>query len=240
MVTCQCLACGETWQHEIDCGDRLCPRCNLKRRQRIMHRYLPLVRSMSERKFFTFTVKRALLSRKLVSSLRKNFTKLRHRKIWKASGGIYNIEIGDFRDDGTCNLHIHGVMDSSYMLQKALSDAWRDITGDSFIVDIRAVKDDRSAIHYMTKHLDYMTKHLAKLPEDLPVWKHKLINDVLRGTRLVQAFGDMAHEKLSLREPVCPFCGAVGQIVCPDFDPALWGFSGVIRRSRLASALEVD
>lgn len=166
---------------------------------------------MAEPKFLTITVPRRSLTRGAVTHLRKCFEKLRHQKVWKARGGFYQIEIGTVDDLGMCNLHIHAIIDSPFMSQSALSKAWREITGDAFIVDIREAKDSRGLI-------SYMTKHMSKMPSDVPDWQHDLINRVLHGTRLVQGFGSCARLGLSLRVPVCPFCGAVGSVVCIDFD----------------------
>jgi len=182
-----------------------------------------VVRRMSAPKFLTLTLRRRALTKESVRRLRLFFTRLRHRDVWIASGGIYQIEIGTLDDLGMCNLHIHAIIDSEWMSQEALSEAWHDITGDSFVVDISAVKSDRQAIAYMSKDLtlDRMTNHLSKSPGELSAWQHDLINYVLRGSRLVQGFGTLARLGLSLRDPVCPYCGAVASLVCVDFDPCL-------------------
>jgi len=219
-ITLLCTECGKTWQHEIDCGDRLCPRCNANRRKRIMDRYLPVVRQMARPKFITLTVPRRPLTERNVERLREAFTRLRHRKVWKAVGGIYQIEIGTLDDLGNCNLHIHAIIDSDWMSQKELSQAWLEITGDGYIVDIREAKGDRDLLRYMTKHL-------VKMPSNVPDWQHDLINEVLHDTRLVQGFGSCHRLNLPLRMPVCPFCGALGSVIVCDFEPMVSDFSGV-------------
>ena len=218
-VTMMCVSCGKSWKHEIDCGDRLCPRCNANRRGRIMSRYLPIVRSMSHPKFLTLTVPRRSLSEDNVKRIRECFTRLRHRKMWRATAGLYQIEVGTLDDLGMSNLHIHAIIDSEPMSQKALSDTWLEITGDGFIVDIREAKGDRALVNYMTKHL-------VKMPHDLPVWQHDLINGVLHNTRLVQGFGDLTHVGMTVYDVPCPFCHAVGTVICLDYEPCYDGFFG--------------
>lgn len=171
-----------------------------------MRRFIPIVKTMAEPKFLTLTLKRRPLCRENVKFLRDCFTKLRHRKIWTARGGVYQIEIGTVDELGQCNLHIHAAIDSPYMSQKSLSKVWKEITGDSFIVDIRKAKDARDIVWYMSKHL-------AKMPGPMiwghMKWQHKLINDVLKGTRLVQGFGTLCHVSMPLGGCTCPKCGSV-------------------------------
>lgn len=50
--------------------------------------------------------------------------------------------------------HVHGVYDMDYMPQWELAEMWHLITGDSFIVDIRRVDEQRVG--------GYLTKYLAK------------------------------------------------------------------------------
>jgi hypothetical protein len=185
-----------------------------------MHRYLPVVRSMKSPKFLTLTVPRRSLARDDVTRLRNDFTRLRHRGLWKATGGVYQLEVGTLDDRGKCNMHIHAVIDSPWMSQKELSDAWRDITG-GYIVDIRQAKGDRALLRYMTKHL-------VKFASDVPLWAHDLVNDVLHDTRLVQGFGTLSRLGLSVHDRACPCCGAVNSVICLDFEPCYQGFFGGI------------
>jgi hypothetical protein len=175
-----------------------------------MRRFVPLVKKMAEPKFLTLTLKRRALCRSNVRFLRQCFTKLRHRKVWKATGGVYQIEIGTVDDLGQANLHIHAAIDSPYMNILEICDAWHDITGDSFIVDIRQAKDARDIVWYMSKHL-------GKMPKEVPgdawlktSWQHDLINRVLKGTRLVQGFGTLCHVSMELKGATCPKCGSEG------------------------------
>jgi len=166
---------------------------------------------MENPKFLTLTVQRVLLSRSSVKRLRGCFTRLRHMKGWKAVGGLYQIEVGTIDDYGMCNLHIHSVIDSVYMAQAEIVRMWRKATdGWGYIVDIRACKkgDVRSLINYMTKHM-------AKMPDGrgMPEWIHALVNESLRGARLVQTFGNVKMGGLRLRQAVCPVCGSANVMV---------------------------
>jgi hypothetical protein len=178
-----------------------------------MRRFVPLVKKMAAPKFLTLTLKRRPLCRANIKFLRNCFTRLRHRKMWTALGGVYQIEVGTVDDLG------HPYMDQGW-----ISDNWRAITGDSYIIDIRAALGARDLVKYMSKHL-------GKMPgpelDDSDFWKrnthwkHDLINAVLKGTRLVQGFGTLSHVSMNLKGSMCPQCGSVDSItmICP-WEPA--------------------
>lgn len=68
-----------------------------------------------------------------------------------------------YRVDSWCAVieppnHVHIIVDSDYIPEFEISRLWHQITGDSFIVDIRAInarEDPRQVFAYVTK---YMTK----------------------------------------------------------------------------------
>ena len=137
---------------------------------------------------------------------------------WKATSGIYAIETGTPDVLGMCNIHIHAIVDSEYMNQAWLASQWRSITGDSYIVDIRKCFSHYGAIRYLT---DYITK----VPSDSPKWFKDRFNDTFHGTRLIQSFGLPSALPLAVPSSACRSCGAVGTMVCVDFDNSLDGFS---------------
>jgi hypothetical protein len=50
------------------------------------------------------------------------------------------------------HVHLHVIADGSYLSQAGLSAAWHEVTGDSHIVDVRAVDEARRAIEYVSKY----------------------------------------------------------------------------------------
>jgi hypothetical protein len=216
IVMLVCGNCGESWLHELDCGDRTCRRCNAKRRERIKDRYVPVIRNMDHPLFLTLTVKRAYLSRSNVKRLRECFDKLRSRRAWKARGGIYQIEMGRIDENDRCNMHIHAIIDSPYMIQRKITREWEAATsGWGRIIDIRKCSDGAGAVSYMTKHMTKVVGH-----ED----HAGLINAELRGTRLVQSFGYILNLNLSIHDKVCPFCGATSSIAIVEEKYDLKGY----------------
>jgi len=158
---------------------------------------------MKKPTFITLTTRRTVLTAGNVRRLRGWFTKLRHRKLWIALCGIYQIELGTIDDLNMCNLHIHAIVDSEYMPQNLLSAAWRDISGN-FIVYVERCSSVDGALRYLTQHM-------GKVIAD-PRFA-ELVNGALHDTRLVQGFGDLNTEDLDMGDPVCPFCHAVGSVI---------------------------
>lgn len=184
----------------LDCGDRTCPRCQENRRRRIYSRFSKIIKRMNDPRFLTLTLERCFLSRKSVRRLRRAFTKLRHRKLWTATGGVYQIEVGTIDMFGFCNLHLHTIFDGSFIPKKVLEDAWYQITGNSWVIDIKRCFSARGALQYLTKH---MLKRIGD-PEHAD-----LINLALHNARLVQGYGTLFLASLGLRAPVCPECGGI-------------------------------
>jgi predicted dinucleotide-binding enzyme len=95
-----------------------------------------------------------------------------------------------------------------YVAQRHLAQDWQELTGDSLIVDIREV----DAIY----GLKYTLKYLKKAPT---VSGHAdEYNEVLKGTRLVQAWGSWYGEVRAKEEDeapklVCAVCGHSDWIV---------------------------
>lgn len=173
------------------------------RKNKMIERMTPEIEKMKEPHFLTLTVRSRRLSRENIRTLRRNFTKLRHRPVWiSVFGGFYNIELGTLRKDGVCNMHIHVLYDGVDINQAYLSWLWYQVTGDSFIVDIRNCWNTQGALHYISKHF-------CKIGSFEGEESRTLINKSLKNTRMVQGFGK--HRRLPVRGPtICPECHAEG------------------------------
>ena len=219
-----CRNCGHSHTFMVECSDRTCPKCQERRRYRILDRFKPIVMIMQHPYFITLTCVRKSLTVHAVRKLRKDFTKLRHRKWWNFYGGIYQIEIGSLDQLGMCNLHIHIIADSpgkrkdldvfhtlriEAIKRSELSTVWREITGDSFIVDAKRCHSAKNALK------DYLTKHMAKRIGKRS--QANMINAALSGTRLIQGFGTLAHVCMRFFEVTCPNCHAKDSYIA-DFD----------------------
>jgi len=123
----------------------------------------------------------------MVKHLYDSFAKLKRTDFWinKVAGGVAFLEVKRQASATRWHPHLHCIVEGKFLPQKVLSQLWRAITEDSHIVDVRLVKDQRSAANYVTK---YCTK-----PMDNSVIKHEasLIEAIntLAGKRMMITFG---------------------------------------------------
>jgi hypothetical protein len=145
---------------------------------------------MNAPRFVTLTLKSSTQSLKhQLDRLYDAFRALRRREFWKAHvfAGIAVAEVTRNRDTGAWHPHLHVIVDGTYMPQSALSDEWHTVTGDSSIVDIRAVHDRRTAAKYVAC---YVAKPAALLT--LPPAAVIEFAYAVHGRRMLVAFGS-AH-----------------------------------------------
>lgn len=215
-----CRECGHTHTIPIECGDRTCEFCQRRRRARICKRFEPIVAIMPHPYFITLTTKRKALTRHGVRKLRKDFQKLRDRKLWEGDKGVYQIETGTITDLNMCNLHIHSIVNwigptkildifhslpSKLKRNHPIAKKWFEITGDSYIIDIKRCFSARQAIK------GYLTKHMAKrVGTKLHM---NVINAVFHNTRLIQGYGKLCHTCRRIWDVQCEGCGAVNSYV---------------------------
>lgn len=119
--------------------------------------------------------------------LTKAWTELRRTKLWRdhVTGGISVIEVKRGKNSGLWHPHIHVVAWGSFIPAGHLSNLWKRITGDSFIVDIRAIPDTHAAVSYATK---YVCKPMSQEVEGDPNDLRETI-EALHGKRLINTFG---------------------------------------------------
>lgn len=137
----------------------MCPECAKAWRLRTRRRYIAIVKTFESPRFMTLTLKKDEGNHcenvsKLWSFRNQCFRRLRDRG-YKIRGWVATLELPN---------HLHIIMDSDYIPQGELSDIWLDITGDSFIVDVRA-KDHfgRALKDNLSLCAAYVTKYVTKL-----------------------------------------------------------------------------
>ncbi len=109
-----------------------------------------------EYRFFTLTL--AHSDRPLsdqVKFLYASFKKLRKTQDWKRSqqGGCFMLEIK--HNGKSWHPHLHGVVQGRFLQKQRLSELWKSITQNSYIVDVRELTRPEDAAHYVSK---YVTK----------------------------------------------------------------------------------
>lgn len=184
----------------------LCPFCAMRRSGKFVAKNLPKVEQVINENraripaLVTFTVKNGPDLRERFNHLRNAHKRLSQRRRdhlkgkgsteWaKVAGGITSYEFTK-KDEGDWHPHIHAlVMLDDFIDQEQLSQEWEQITGDSYIVDIRRIKgkpnaggvDIASALLEVCKYA--LKFHDMTLPDTWHAY------DTLRCRRLVDSFG---------------------------------------------------
>lgn len=123
-----------------------------------------------------------------VSRLKNAFRRLRQRVLWrKVKWGAAVIEIKRNPNSGEWHPHLHILVDAKFIPQEQLSSAWLAVTGDSSIVDIRAVKDRRAAVNEIAK---YASKPCSFQNLRDSLLAGATLYEAIDGRRLLIIFGD--------------------------------------------------
>lgn len=176
------------------CHDRMCDPCQNERRQSIIEQIMLRVIDAGERvRFCTFTLKHvdAPLSQQ-IDRLYSSFKLLRQHptmgKYFKA--GVWFFEAKLDKAGRLWHPHLHVIqVGPERMPQAELSTAWHQITGDSFIVHVTALQDQRQQVRYVTK---YSTKPLAADVVRVPAKLEEFMT-AIKGRRLFQCFGSWSE-----------------------------------------------
>jgi hypothetical protein len=181
-------ATGDLAERGNHCQDRFCMVCGRARSGRIADALEERIAEMHPI-FLTLTV-RGRVGKKLavqLDILLEGFKRLRRMPIWSAVvGGVAMLEVKWSKESGGhWHPHLHCLLDSRYMEQGHLVEAWSACTGGSTSVDIRRVDDRRQALRYVSK---YASKPMCSSFTD-KVWKIREAMAALKGRRLVTLFG---------------------------------------------------
>ncbi len=107
-------------------------------------------------RFLTLTLRHT--KRPLDEQLKKlyaSFRKLRGYREWKDSqwGGAAILEVKYDEKNGFWHPHLHLISEGNFLDKRSLSTLWRKASGDSYIVDIRSLKNEKEVAHYVTKYM---------------------------------------------------------------------------------------
>ena len=98
------------------------------------------------------------------------------------------------------NIHTHILVYGPYYSQPYISRKWREITGDSFIVDIRAITDVRKASYYLTKYL-------SKSPRFDNLESYARYLNAIKGVRRLHRYGIFYGYRVLQPDTIkCPYC----------------------------------
>jgi Replication protein len=171
------------------CHDRLCLPCQKQRQAALVEGIiLRMLDSSMECRFLTLTLKHsdsplAVQLERLISS----FKALRkHPEISdNLAGGAWFIEVKLSKDKSRWHPHLHVIAAGHFIDARSLSRCWLQVTGDSYITDIRAIGSIRERAAYVAK---YATKPLHNEVTLQPAKLDEFIT-AIKGKRLYQCFG---------------------------------------------------
>jgi len=180
------------------CRDRWCRPCQRERGRIIasniiehLDGYLPLL--------ITLTILTADLSlRDAVAKLYRSFAALRRTVFWssRVEGGCVVCEVKRTKDGLRWHPHLHILATSKWVPQGWLGQKWHEITGDSYIVDVRRCESSAKAGEYVAKYLDKpVHARIVRNPDYLT----EAIT-ALQGRRMVATFGTWRGVQLAHTE----------------------------------------
>lgn len=186
---------GEYRVASTRCKSRWCVPCAAQRSRLICGALRKQIKGRSVR-FLTLTLGgNATDLKAAINKLYTSFRLLRKQKAWKASvvGGVAMLEVKPGKTLERWNPHLHCIIEGRYIAQQTLVKLWKQITGDSYIVDIRLIRSQDGIARYVTK---YVTK---PVDANLMRMENKLVEamEALKGRKIAATFGSWRHLQLT-------------------------------------------
>jgi hypothetical protein len=182
------------------CHLRWCPVCAATKRMMIKSAVSKWLKTVKRPKFMTFTIKHS--TEELpdqIKRLYKAYRLFRQHKLLKKKqrGGVWFFQLKRSEKSGEWHPHLHVVVDMDYINKVEIQDEWLMVTGDSFVVDIRAIKNPGKVV-------DYVARYCAT-PCNLAVFTERdqdTINNTLHSRRLCGRFGSGNACRFKPEKPV--------------------------------------
>lgn len=136
------------------CRDRFCIPCATERSCIIAANVIEII-GQREVRFLTLTIKtHAEPLTQQLDKLYRSFQALRRRKIWgqHVTGGVAFLELKWSHSGQRWHPHLHCLVEGVWLDKRELQRIWKQITGDSFVVDIRRPKTTTAVTSYVTKY----------------------------------------------------------------------------------------
>lgn len=130
------------------CHLRFCPICSRAREKLIRHNVADWLITKHYPKFLTLTLKHSDEDlRTQIDKLYACFKALRRLKLVKkrVASGIWFFQITRGKSGKEWHPHLHCILTGGYLPKTQLQKDWMRITGESFMVDIRLIRDVQSA-----------------------------------------------------------------------------------------------
>jgi hypothetical protein len=185
---------GEPRLHPGLCRDRLCPTCGRMRAHTLSKQTRALINDADAVRLVTLTMQQTdePLANQL-ANLRDAWKRLRRMLWWKdrVRGGVYGVEVKWSTTNGRWHPHLHALVVGEYLEQRVLSAIWSELTGGSFIVDVRMVNNRADGAAYVAA---YVAK--GSRVDQWPPDRIAEFGEAMHGVRLLQTFGCMHGRKL--------------------------------------------
>lgn len=179
------------------CHHRMCLPCGQARANTIAINVAAACRGKQVR-FIGLTLKHSQSPlRAQIARLYHSYGLLRRSRLWKdkVHGAIALLEIKRSKDGRSWHPHLHVLATTPWMPQKDLANQWYEITGDSYIVDVRPIDGPDEVTRYVCK---YATKPFDPATVHNPDHLDELISSI-KGRRLYIASGDWHKVKLQAK-----------------------------------------
>ncbi|MBA7665312.1 hypothetical protein ES703_73382 [subsurface metagenome] len=179
------------------CSLRWCPLCAQAKANYIRRSVSDWLPRADHPKFLTMTLKHSKdpLSDQ-VTKLYESFQRLRDRKEFGelVTGGVWFFQLCRNTQRGEWHPHLHCIITGQYIPYQLLRKMWLEITGDSDVVDVRAVRD----LEYVASEVARYASRPAKL-SDFGM-KHQLeLYEAMHGKRLCGKWGHDTKVELSVK-----------------------------------------
>jgi hypothetical protein len=162
-------------------------RVQMKKAEKKQHRFITLTKKHSDTPL-----------KQQIKNLYADYKKLRATPEWKATqkGGAATLEVKWIPGTRKWHPHLHIISEGRYLSTYQLAAIWREITGDSHIVDIRIIDQDKDVAYYVGK---YVTKGTNNEVWQDPAVAAEWVRSV-KGVRMCATFGTWRGYKLLARE----------------------------------------
>jgi len=178
------------------CKLRWCPICRDVSRMIVTSAVDGWLRRRKFPKMLTFTLKHSdddLLVQ--INRIYKSFQKIRQRVFFKqnVTGGVWFFQLKQNPQTEQWHPHIHCLVDGKFINHNKLKELWLKITGDSFVVDVRPVKDLDNASTEVARY--------ATSPADLTNMSLESAWDVFEATEGKRICGTWGNAKGMILRP---------------------------------------
>lgn len=136
------------------CHDRFCEACAREKRNLVASN---LYRAIPDKPLRLLTLTLKANGRPLTEQLKRlysTFTRFRNaaaikRLMW---GGVSFLEVTYNAKTSTWHPHLHIIFEGLYLPTDIARSTWLSLTGDSYIIDVRFIRNTRLAASYVTKY----------------------------------------------------------------------------------------